>query len=151
VIMNEQDNKEIQPTIFLTDIETKVFQAIAFQVLKEIGAVELIEGSIFDSLLGGEEGERMKGIHVECHETNPIVNIKIEVNVLFGICIPQKSLEIEQKIKEKIKELTGFHVGLIHVTFKNIIFPKSLEELIEKAESGPSYGTNKEMETSQDF
>ncbi len=149
--MQEQSHKDMQPTIFLTDIETKVFQAIAFQTLKEIGSIELIEGSIFDSLLGGEEGEKMKGIHVECDETRPIVNLKIEVNILYGICIPDKSLEIEQKIKERITELTGFHVGLIHVTFKNIIFPKSLEELIEKAESHSPLGFNKESETSQDF
>lgn len=148
--MLELEQKENQPTIFLTDIETKVFQAIAFQTLKEIGSIELIEGSIFDSLLGGEEGEKMKGIHVECDETHPIVNFKIEVNILYGICIPEKSLEIEQKIKEKITELTGFHVGLIHVTFKNIIFPKSLEELIETAENQGTFGSNKESASCQD-
>lgn len=146
--MEEYEEKEIQKTIFLTDIETKVFQAIAFQTLKEISSIELIEGSIFDSLLGGEEGERMKGIHVECDETHPVVNIKIEVNILYGVCIPEKSLEIEEKVKEKITHLTGFHVGLIHVTFKNMIFPKSLDELIEKADTESSFVSEKEIETS---
>ena len=130
--MQGNEKNEMQPTVFLTDIETKVFQAIAFQTLKEIPSIELIEGSILDSLLGGEEGERMKGIHVE-----PIVNLKIEVNVLYGVCIPEKSLEIEEKIKEKITQLTGFHVGLIHVTIKNVIFPQSLDDLIEKAHQDP--------------
>lgn len=135
--MQGNEKNEMQPTVFLTDIETKVFQAIAFQTLKEIPSIELIEGSILDSLLGGEEGERMKGIHVECDENQPIVNLKIEVNVLYGVCIPEKSLEIEEKIKEKITQLTGFHVGLIHVTIKNVIFPQSLDDLIEKAHQDP--------------
>lgn len=132
--MNLENNNHENTTVFLTDIETKVFQAITYQTIKEIGSIELIEGSLFDSLLGGEEGEKIRGIHVECDESNPIVNIKIELNILYGIAIPEKSLEVETKVKQRVTELTGFHVGLIHVTFKNIIFPTSLDAVIEQAD-----------------
>jgi uncharacterized alkaline shock family protein YloU len=146
--VNEHEKKDSYETVFLTDIETKVFQAIVFQTLQEINSIELIEGSIFDTLLGGEEGERMRGIHIECDETKPTVNVKIELNILYGVCIPEKSVEIELKVKEKITQLTGFHIGLIHVTFKNIVFPKSLQELIEKASEKPAGGLEKDLKSS---
>ncbi len=146
--MNEHEKKDLHETVFLTDIETKVFQAIVFQTLQEISSIELIEGSIFDTLLGGEEGERMRGIHIECDEAQPTVNVKIELNILYGVCIPEKSLEIELKVKDKITQLTGFHVGLIHVTFKNVVFPKSLEELIEKASEKPACALENDLKSS---
>jgi uncharacterized alkaline shock family protein YloU len=146
--MNKQEKKDLTETVFLTDIENKVFQAIVFQTLQEISSIELIEGSIFDTLLGGEEGERMKGIHIECDEAQPTVNVKIELNILYGVCIPEKSLEIELKVKEKITQLTGFHVGLIHVTFKNVVCPKSLQELIDKASEQPLSMPEKDVKSS---
>jgi uncharacterized alkaline shock family protein YloU len=146
--MNEHEKKDSHETVFLTDIETKVFQAIVFQTLQEISSIELIEGSIFDTLLGGEEGERMRGIHIECDEAQPTVNVKIELNILYGVCIPEKSLEIELKVKDKITQLTGFHVGLIHVTFKNVVFPKSLKELIEKASEKPACALENDLKSS---
>lgn len=45
----------------------------------------------------------------------------MEVNIIFGVKIPQKAEEIQTKISEEITKLTGLHVASVHVVFKNVI------------------------------
>ncbi|MCB1083156.1 MAG: Asp23/Gls24 family envelope stress response protein, partial [Simkania sp.] len=80
------DIKEIQfaDTIFVRDIETRVFQAIVVKCLAEIEGVALLEGNLLDNLLGREGNERIKGIYVEQDQKNHSVSIKVEVNVAHG-------------------------------------------------------------------
>ena len=60
------DDREIElpETMYIRDIETRVFQAICLQTLAKIEGIGLLEGNLIDSLLG-RELERIKGIHVE--------------------------------------------------------------------------------------
>ena len=122
----EIDAKEIElpETTFVRDIESRVFQSIALQSLSQIEGIELLEGNLFDNLLGRDRLEIVKGIHVDQDQKNHSVNIKVEVNVAYGICIPEKAEEIQTVLLKKISELTGLHVGLVHVVFKNLILPK---------------------------
>ena len=63
--LKNMDTREIElpETVFIRDIDTRVFQAIALQCLAKIEGIGLLEGNLFDSLLG-REVERVKGIHV---------------------------------------------------------------------------------------
>jgi len=131
--MKQEVEEKIQSPHYIQDIESKVFQAITYQVLKEIASIELVEGSILDSFLGVEGAEKIKAIHVELDETNPFVSFKIDLNILYGVSIPEKSEEIQNKVKVKVEELTGYQIGFIHLVFKNIVFPQSLDSMIEKA------------------
>lgn len=124
-------------TVYVQNIESKVFQAIVYQSLKEIDSIELIEGNLFDSLIGGEGNEKMKGIHVEQDEASHTVSFKIDLNVSYGVCIPSKAQEIQKKIKEDVSKLTGLHIGYVHVVFKNVILPENLNKLIEQASEEP--------------
>ena len=140
--MNDQftdlDTKEIQfaDTVFVRDIETRVFQAIVVKCLAEIEGVALLEGNLLDNLLGREGNERIKGIHVEQDQKNHSVSIKVEVNVAHGISIPEKAEEIQTKIAAEVCKLTGLHVACVHVIFKALISEVSLEP--EKVEEEPS-------------
>ena len=131
--MNDQftdlDTKEIEfaDTIFVRDIETRVFQAIVIKCLAEIEGVALLEGNLLDNLLGREGNERIKGIHVEQDQKNHSVSIKVEVNVAHGISIPEKAEEIQTKIAAEVCSLTGLHVACVHVIFKALISEQSLE------------------------
>ena len=135
--MNDQftdlDTKEIEfaDTIFVRDIETRVFQAIVVKCLAEIEGVALLEGNLLDNLLGREGNERIKGIHVEQDQKNHSVSIKVEVNVAHGISIPEKAEEIQTKIAAEVCSLTGLHVACVHVIFKALIS----EQLLEPEES----------------
>jgi len=131
------DKKELElpDTIFIRDIESKVFQSIIVRCIEHIEGVETLEGSLFDSLLGRDSLDGVKGIHVEQDQKNHAVNIKVEVNIAYGTSIPEKAEEIQAKIVEDVSHLTGLHVGRVHIIFKNLIALKQdddLEETMEK-------------------
>lgn len=139
------DAKELEfpDTVFIRDIESRVFQAITIKCLSDIKGIALIEGSFFDHLLGREGLDRIKGIYVEQDSKNHSVSLKIELNIAYGPSIPEKAEEIQTKIVKDITTLTGLHVGCVHVVFRNILSdeeihrrtnPQAVEqELAEKA------------------
>ncbi len=124
------DRKEVDlpDMVFIWDIETRVFQSIVIQCLAKIDGVALLEGNFIDHLLGRDVNERVKGIFVEQDQKHHSVQIKMEINVAYGLSIPQKAEEIQAKVAEEVSVLTGLHVGSVHVVFKNLIHEKSLVE-----------------------
>src|SRR5580692_1380011 len=134
--LKQIDTKELElpETVFIRDIESKVFQSIVLQSLSNIDGVETLEGNLFDSLLG-DSLDGVKGIHVDQDQKNHSVGVRIEINVAYGVCIPDKAEEIQNKILQDISRLTSLHVGSVHVIFKNLISPKpkaGIEEMLEK-------------------
>lgn len=128
--MNEKftqmDTKELElpDTLFIRDIETRVFQTIALQTLSTIEGVSMLEGNLIDSFLGRDGPDRIKGINVEQDQKKSSVKIKLEVNIAYGIPLPEKAEEIQSAIAKEISLLTGLHVSSVHVVFKNLIIPK---------------------------
>ena len=112
---------EIPETVYVRDIETKVFQSIVVQCLLGIEGIALVEGNLIDNLLGREPAERITGISVEQDQKNPSIQVKLEVNVAYGVSLPEKAEEIQTKVNEELSRLTGLHVSLVHVVFKNLI------------------------------
>ena len=131
--LNEIDTKELElpETLFVRDVEGRVFQSICLQALARIEGVETLEGNLIDSLFGRDRQESAKGIFVEQDQKNHSVNIKIEINVAYGVCIPEKAEEIQTKLVEEISTITGLHVGCVHVVFKNLIAPKEAQGSLE--------------------
>ena len=86
---DEIDSKEIDlpDTVFIRDIESRVFQAITIKCLSSIEGISLIEGTLIDNLFGREGLERVKGVYVEQDSKSHSVNLKIELNVAYGISI----------------------------------------------------------------
>ena len=111
---------DLPETVFIRDIETRVFQAICLQTLAKIENISLLEGNLFDSLLG-RDLERVKGIHVTQDQKKHSVDIRAEINVAYGISIPEKAEEIQTKLTEEVTRWTGLHVATVHVIFKDII------------------------------
>lgn len=105
---------------------------MVLQCLSQINGVETLEGNIINNWLGdGVDG--VKGIHVTQDEKNHAVGVRVEINVAYGVSIPEKAEEVQTKILQEISRLTGLHVGSVHVIFKNLISPKpDLEQILEK-------------------
>ena len=124
------DRKEVQlPDIeFIWNIETKVFQSIAIQCLSKIEGVALLEGSFVDSLLGRDANDRVKGISIEQDDKLNAIRVKMEINVKYGVSIPQKAEEVQLKVAEDISRLTGLYVSSVHVVFKGLIPPSRVQE-----------------------
>lgn len=118
---------------FGQEIEDRVFQAIALQCLAKIEGVSLIEGNIIDHLFGRSSTDRIRGINVSQDGKTGSLRVKVEVNMAYGICIPEKAKEIQHKIAEEMKALTGLEVSSVHVVFKNLILPEQEKERVQKA------------------
>lgn len=112
---------EFPETVFVRDIENRVFQGIVLQVLSQIEGISLIEGNFIDHLLGRDVSENVKGIQVEQDVKNHTINVKVEVNILYGASIPEKAEKIQSQVAKKITELTGLHVSCVHVIIKNVV------------------------------
>lgn len=133
--LKQIDSKELQlpETTFIRNIESRVFQAITLQCLAKIEGIGLIEGGLFDSLLGREAD--IKGIHVEQDQENHSVSIRIEINIRYGVSIPEKAEEIQSKIVEEISDLTALHVSCVHVIFKSLLLKDQAEQQSEVEQS----------------
>ncbi|BAE80955.1 hypothetical protein CF0183 [Chlamydia felis Fe/C-56] len=123
------DVKEIEfpETVFSRDIETRVIQVIILHCLAKINGVSLLGGNLIDTLFG-RDIERMKGIYVEQDSKNHLVKVRIEVNVDYGVSIPEKTEEIQGCIVSEISEYTGLHVASVHVIIKGLTQPKDRSE-----------------------
>ncbi len=134
------DTKEIElpDTVFIRDIESRVFQSIAVQCLSKIDGVALLEGSFIDNLLGRDAVEGVRGVQVEQDPKTHSVKVKMEINVAYGVCIPEKAEEVQIKVAEEISLFTGLQVSCVHVVFKNLIPIKNALPSGERAFSRPA-------------
>lgn len=139
--LKQIDTKEVElpDTTYVRDIETKVFQSIVVQCLLRIEGIALVEGNLIDNLFGREPAERITGISVEQDPKTHSISVKLEVNVAYGICIPEKADEIHSKVTQELSRLTGLHVSLVHVIFKNLITKTELEQAIASDPKAASY------------
>jgi uncharacterized alkaline shock family protein YloU len=143
VDVKKVDTKEFElpETLFVRDIENKVFQGIVLQCLAQIEGVTLVEGNILDSLLGRSGMDTtIKGITTEQDNKNHSVSIRVEVNICYGYSIPEKAEEIQSRIAEDVTRLTGLHVSCVHVVFKNVISLEQAQRLalsLEKVRTQP--------------
>jgi uncharacterized alkaline shock family protein YloU len=121
--LNQFDPKEIvlPDTVMIRDIENRVFQAIVVRCLSEIEGVAPGEGSLFASLLGREGQDCVRGVDIEQEDKKRSVAVRVEVNIAYGISIPEKAEEIQTKIAQEINRLTGLRVSRVHVIFKDLI------------------------------
>lgn len=123
------DVKELEfpEAVFSCDIETRVIQVIILHCLAKIESVSLLGGNLIDTLFG-RDIERMKGIYVEQDSKNCLVKVRVEVNVDYGVSIPEKTEEIQGCIVSEISEYTGLHVASVHVIVKGLTHPKDRTE-----------------------
>jgi len=122
---------DLPETVFIRDIETRVFQAICLQTLAKIENISLLEGNLFDSLLG-RDLERVKGIHVTQDQKKHSVDIRVEINIAYGISIPEKAEEVQSRLAEEVTRWSGLHVATVHVIFKDLILPSPKKRAIRR-------------------
>lgn len=123
VDIKKVDTKEFEfpETVYVRDIDNRVFQGIVLQILSHIDGITLIEGNLFDSIMGLSGQENVKGITCDQDMKSHTISIKVEVNIYYGLSIPEKAEEIQAKVAEEITKLTGLHVAQVHVVFKGVV------------------------------
>lgn len=151
------DSKEFElpETVLVRDIENRVFQGIILECLADIEGIALVEGNFIDNILGRDSLEGIRGIHVEQDSKHQCVGFRVEVNICYGISIPEKADEIQTKIGEKVTKMTGLHVSSIHVVFKNIVQEtqmKKISDILSTAYTTPVLiGSDLEEEYNDEF
>jgi uncharacterized alkaline shock family protein YloU len=109
---------ELPETVYIRDIDNRVFQGIIVHCLSKIEHISLIESGFINHILGREEG--IAGVHVEQSAKEHAVRVRVEVDIDYGISIPEKAEEIQGEIVRTITALTGLHVAQVHVVFKHL-------------------------------
>ncbi len=119
-ILKNIDLKEVElpDTDFIFDIETKVIQGICYQCITQTEGLFPQEAGLIDNLLGQEA---LKGISVQQDSKQRAVMIKLEVGVLYGVSLPERAEKLQNLVFKEVSELTGLHVGSVHVVFKNLV------------------------------
>lgn len=122
-IKRQIDTKEFElpDTVFISDIDAKVFQGIVLNALSKVEGVTLFEGNFIDNIFGRSGPEVGTGIQSEQDNANHSVSIKLELNIAYGLSIPEKTEEVQNRVVEEITRLTGLRVSSLHIVFRNII------------------------------
>jgi uncharacterized alkaline shock family protein YloU len=137
---------ELPETLFVRDIENSVFQSIVLQCLAKISGISLLEGNFIDSLLGRGTLENVKGIFVEQDNRHSSVSIRAEINVCYGVSIPEKAEEIQGTVAEEITRLTGLHVSCVHVIFKSVVLVDAAKRWMDQQVASRSSDSEKVVE-----
>lgn len=142
---------ELPETVFVRDIENSVFQAIVLQCLAKVEGIGLVEGNFLDNILGRSATENVKGILAEQDSTDHTVAIRVEVNIRYGIPIPEKAEEIQTRVSEEVTKLTGLHVSQVHIVFKNILHNDSTKQLMSQKDASLSPAIAAESAIEEEF
>ena len=114
-----QGELELPETLYVRDVEDRVFQAIVLRCVSEIRGVELVQGGFFKNFWGREAFD--SGVRIKQEHRNRSVSVRMQVNIAYGFPIPEKAEEIQTAVSEAITRLTGLHVSRIHVLFRGLI------------------------------
>ena len=144
---------ELPETVYVRDIENRVFQAIVLQCLAKVKDISLVEGNFIDHIFGRSRIEGLKGINAEQDNKTHSVKIRVEVNVSYGVSIPDKADEIQEKVAEEVTRLTGLHVACVHVVFKNLISAAQADGGLQRtlSDKPPLMAPEPEEEYSEEF
>ena len=113
-----------------------VISIVAGLAAQEVNGVIGMSGSFAEGLnefLGKKSFAKGVRITVDGH----VVTAAVYVNVEYGSCIPEIALEIQEKVKEAIENMTGYEVKFVDVHIQGVARrPKSeLEESLEKMDA----------------
>ena len=64
----------------------------------------------------------------------PAISVDTYISVQYGLRIPDVAWDVQEKVKEKLEEFTGYSVKAVNVNVQGIHFADKLEKNHEKVE-----------------
>ncbi|MBP8718438.1 MAG: Asp23/Gls24 family envelope stress response protein [Candidatus Atribacteria bacterium] len=111
------------------NISRATIEILIHLILRDIKGIVISKKNVFSKITetvvknSSEESEKLaQEIRVEIKPDSLIVNLFLIIN--YGIRIPDLTWEIQTKIKEKIKEITGIEIDVINVHIQGIRYPR---------------------------
>lgn len=112
---------ELPETLFVRDIDNRVFQHLVAQALARVPDVALIGGGFMHNILGRGNTESVSAIHAEQDSQAKSLKIRVDLNIAYGVPIPDKAEEIQNLLNQELTRLTGLHVASIHLVFRGLL------------------------------
>jgi uncharacterized alkaline shock family protein YloU len=116
---------DLPDTTLNQSIDDKVFHGIILKALQPIQGISLQKANVFQTLIGKKD--KIFGISTVQDDKTQSLKVRLEVDVKFGVFIPEKAEEIQMAVIEEITKMTGLRVSEVQVIFKDLI-PESKNE-----------------------
>lgn len=131
-----QHEESVSDEIGDIKVADEVISIVASLAAQEVNGVVGMSSSFAEGLnefLGKKTFAKGVRITVE----GRVVNAAVYINAEYGSCIPEIALEIQEKVKTAIENMTGYEVKFVDVHIQGVARrPKSdLEESLEKMDA----------------
>lgn len=103
-------------------------EALIHLVLRDIKGVVSPKKTVFQNIAKLVQGTQEENEHIfqevkmEINPDSIIANLFLIIN--YGIRIPDLTWEIQARVKEKLKEMTGLEISKINVHIQGIRYPR---------------------------
>lgn len=133
------DTKELElpETLFVRDIDNRVFQHLVAQALSRVPDIGLVEGGFMHNILSRGNTESVSAIHAEQDSQAKSLKIRVDLNIAYGVAIPDKAEEIQNLLNEELTRLTGLHVASIHLVFRGLLSSENQRHESNKSSDSP--------------
>ncbi|WP_078554911.1 Asp23/Gls24 family envelope stress response protein [Bacillus alkalicellulosilyticus] len=101
-------------------IEEKVVLDLTEHVVNSFSPSVKLVPMLKDRMTAALQKNYKRGIHVSVEDTN--ISLKIKLSYLYGQCIPNMTITIQNAVKTEIEEITGFTIETIDVVVEAIHF-----------------------------
>ena len=108
-------------------IADEVLSIVASLAAQEVEGVAGMNGGGGGGVWGGFAGDLSeflgnknvsKGVRVTVE--GHVVSVEVYVNIEYGGCIPEIALEIQEKVREAIEDMTGYEVKIVDVHVQGV-------------------------------
>lgn len=126
---SETDQGDIPEEVGSVKIADEVISIVAGLAATEVPGVAGMSGGLaggIAELLGKKNFS--KGVKVIV--TGKKVTVEIYVIIEYGISIPEVAIEVQEKVKSAVENMTGFEVAAVDIHVQGIArrLPKSIED-----------------------
>lgn len=105
-------------------IADDVIASIAGVAATEVEGVASMSGNITNEIVGKLGVKNLsKGVGVELTDED-IVSVKLTLNLRYGYSIPKTSLEVQEKVKAQVENMTGLKVSCVDIKIAGIELDK---------------------------
>lgn len=105
-------------------IADDVIASIAGVAATEVEGVASMSGNITNEIVGKLGVKNLsKGVGVELTDED-VVSVKLTLNLRYGYSIPKTSLEVQEKVKAQVENMTGLKVSCVDIKIAGIELDK---------------------------
>lgn len=146
-LINEDANNNLADDIGDIHVADEVICIVASLAAQEVPGVYSMSGGLTDninSFLGKENASKGVRLRYEGKQVHVIVYLNLE----YGYCFPEVALNVQEKVKKAIEDLTGYDVQFVDVHVEGVIKPKRTPQ---KETTGSSAEAMEEIMQAQAF